>query len=277
MKILVTGASGQLGRALQERGGGRVAWLPFTHQALDITSFDAIQKILAELKPDAVVNAAAYNAVDKAETDRAGAMAVNKTGPENLAKASAAQKIPIVHVSTDYVFDGKKGSPYVESDKPHPLSVYAESKRAGEEAVLKENPLSYVVRTAWVFHQDGTNFLLAILANKDKPMLKIVDDQFGSPTYAPHLAEKILQLLTKKAPYGFYHLAGAGGVSRFEFARAFFNLMNVKTPLTPIPTKEYPSPAVRPASSLLATERGKEWHLPPWEQGLKEFVKRITS
>jgi dTDP-4-dehydrorhamnose reductase len=277
MKILVTGAGGQLGQALQDllRNSSVHQIIPCSRNDLDIARLADVEQTLAKYSPDAVVNAAAYNFVDKAESEPGQAMTANKTGPENLAKATAKKKVPLVHVSTDYVFDGAKTKPYLESDKPNPLSVYAKSKFAGEEVVLKNSPHAYVVRTAWVYHPVGRNFLLTILSLKDKPELKIVNDQFGSPTYAPHLAQGIVSLLEKRPPFGLYHMAGSGQTNWFDLASALFQQLGVKTPLRPIPGKDYSYKATRPRFTVLSTEKKPSFMLPAWERGLEDFVKVI--
>ncbi len=279
MKVLLTGANGQLARALidlfQKRPIDSVS--AFSHAKLDIADKSAVDRAMAEVKPDVVINAAAYNYVEEAESDPASAFAGNETGPKNLAVAAVARKATLVHVSTDYVFDGTLDRAYLESDATNPLSVYAKSKLAGEKAVMAAHPKSYVVRTAWVFHMGGRNFLLGILANKDKPSLSIVNDQFGSPTYAPHLAEKILYLLDTKAAPGVYHMAGQGKASRYDFAKVFFQQMGVATPLKPIPAAEFPTRVTRPKHTPLDTERGAAFRLPAWEQGVSEFVRELKN
>ena len=279
MKIFLTGANGQLAHALQDVVARRSAdsVRAYPHHQLDIVDAAAVDRAMAEANPDVVINAAAYNLVDQAETDPAAAFAVNETGPRNLAVAAAARNIPIVHVSTDYVFDGTLDRPYRESDPTNPLNQYAKSKLAGEKAVLAANPRSYVARTAWVFYKGGRNFLLGLLVNKGKPTVSVANDQFGSPTYALHLAEKILTLLDTKAAYGVYHLAGRGGTSRYELAKRFFEEAGLKTTVLPASVTDFPSPARRPRATPLDTERGDAFRLPPWEQGVSEFAKEIKD
>lgn len=279
MKILLTGAKGQLGRALQAEMDkrGNFKYFPVSHEELDISNLSQVETILDQLDPDVVINAAAYNFVDQAETDQAQAYSINQTGPENLAKATFARKKVLVHLSSDYVFDGTASTPYGESSLPRPLSVYGKSKEAGEKAVLANNRSAYIIRTAWVYHVEGRNFLLKMLSLKDKPELKVVNDQFGSPTYAPHLASKILDMLESKAPFGFYHLVGKGQSTWFEFAQLFFKQMGISTPLKPIPASEYSYRAPRPRFTVLQSEKGAQYQLPPWEQGVADFVKELKS
>jgi dTDP-4-dehydrorhamnose reductase len=279
MKILLTGAKGQLGRALQTEMDKRrnFKYFPVSHEELDISNLPQVEAILDQLKPDVVINAAAYNLVDQAETDQSQAYSVNKTGPENLAKATFKRKMVLVHLSSDYVFDGAASIPYVESSLPRPISIYGKSKEAGEQAVLAQNRSAYIIRTAWVYHEGGRNFLTKMLSLKDKPELKVVNDQFGSPTYAPHLASKILDLLESNAPFDVYHLAGKGQATWFEFAQLFFKQMGISTPLKPIAAAEYSYRAPRPHYTVLQSEKGPQYQLPSWEQGVSEFVKELKN
>lgn len=273
MKILVTGAAGQLGQALQALQNS-VTVLPLTHSQLDITNLTHVREALSAQKPDAVINAAAYNDVDRAESEPEMAMAVNAQGPENLSVATAEKDIPFVHVSTDYVFDGKKGQPYHELDKVNPLSAYAKSKWAGEERVRICNPKHFIARTAWVFHSKGENFFTKLLALSKKGPLKVVDDQFSSPTYAPHLAQGLIELL-KSECYGTYHVAGQGGTSRYGEFQFFAKKLGLSVPFSPISSKNFPQKAPRPVDTVLTTVQVPRILLPPWEQGIEEFVKEI--
>ncbi len=280
MKILITGAGGQLGQALTNLlppSTSEHHAIPYRHNVLDITRPANVEQAIDFHKPDAIVNTAAYNFVDKAESEVEAAMLANKTGPENLAKAAAKRKIPLVHFSTDYVFDGTKKTPYVESDQPNPLSVYAKSKLAGEKAVLEASTQSYVVRTAWVYHPKGKNFLLTMLGLRNKPEIKIVNDQFGSPTYAPHLAQAIVDLLEQRPAAGIYHIAGHGQTNWFDLAQTFFKELGTKVNLVPISAKDYSYQAPRPRYTVLSTEKNPAFELPSWEQGVEDFVKVVES
>lgn len=271
MKILITGASGQLGNALQRRLAGHSVYA-FDHEGLDITDPGAVREAVNETKVDLVINAAAYNNVDKAETDVNAAFATNDAGPHNLAKAAAGRNIPIVHISTDYVFDGRSKKPYTEEDDVNPLSVYGRSKWAGETAVRQENPKHYILRTAWIFHTYGKNFLKAMLELSKKGPLKVVDDQFSSPTYAPHLADGIAHLI-ETDNYGTFHMANQGAASRYQQIKEFFNQMGLKTPVTPISMEELRQAAPRPKFSALATVRLPDIQLPRWEEGIAECAR----
>ena len=271
MKILIAGAGGQLGRALQATLTAHEL-APLEHLALDITELESVRLAISKHHPDIVINAAAYNHVDGAETDQEAAYKLNALGPRNLALATAERGIIFLHVSTDYVFDGMNSHPYHEFHHPRPLSVYGRSKLAGEIAVTNLNRRHYIVRTAWLYHLTGENFPNRMLAQRDKPALRVVSDQFGSPTYAPHLAAGIGRLIETGA-YGTYHLAGRGGASIYEWTRALFRLWNIETSLLPVATAEFPRPAVRPRYSVLTTLQDPNILLPPWEEGLEEFVR----
>jgi dTDP-4-dehydrorhamnose reductase len=273
MRLLVTGAGGQLGRALRPAlRDHETAFLE--RSALDIAEPAAVRAAVERHRPEVVVNAAAYNAVDRAETDRAGAFRGNCEGPRILAEAAAAAGAAILHVSTDYVFDGEKGSPYDERDAPHPLSVYGLSKLAGEEAVRAANPRHYLVRTAWVYAPGGRNFALTILGLGAQGPVRVVDDQFGSPTYAPHLAEALARLIGTEA-FGIWHLAGSGETSWHGFTRELFRLRGIASAVQAVPTTEFPRPARRPRRAPLVSVREPALRLPPWEEGAAAFAAAL--
>jgi len=272
MKILVTGAGGQLGRCLQT-ALGRHEVIALDRGALDITREGAVREAIAGYRPAIVINAAAFNDVDGAESRQAEAYAINAVGPRNLAVATAAAKISMVHVSTDYVFDGKTTRPYVETDRTNPLSVYAASKLAGEEAVRAENPQHRIARTAWLFWENGKNFLRAMHALASKPELRVASDQYGSPTYVPHLAEAIARLIATDL-FGTFHLAGSGGASRWELVRELFRVRQIATPVIPVSHREFPAAATRPSYSVLATTREPRIELPTWQEGVAEFASK---
>jgi len=274
MKILITGSDGQLGRSLIAAPGKHLVEAA-GHGRLDITNLAGVRAAVTGLAPDIVINAAAYNDVDGAERHRDEAYRVNALGPRNLALATAAAGIPLVHVSTDYVFDGTSTQPYQEYDQPRPLSAYAASKLAGEQAVKELNRCHYLVRTAWLFHPAGKNFLNTMLSLSRRPQVKVVDDQLSSPTYAPHLAAAILTLIETQA-YGVYHLAGLGGTSRFELTSLFFSMMRLKTEVLPVPHTEFPAIAVRPSYSVLTTIQEPRITLPPWQAGVAAFVRTLV-
>jgi dTDP-4-dehydrorhamnose reductase len=269
--VLLTGAGGQLGRAALAVIT-RHMLLPRTHAELDVAEPAAVEAALAELRPDAVLNAAAYTAVDLAEDEPAAAERGNRVGPRVLAEATARRGIALLHVSTDYVFDGEKGSPYVESDAPHPLSVYGASKLAGEEEVRRANPRHWIARTAWLYGPAGRNFATSIRAAAARePRLRVVDDQWGSPTWAPHLAAA-LEVLLAGEDFGTHHLANAGVASRFELAAALLAALGSRTPLEAVPTSAWPTRARRPRNTALASERAGAIPLPDWREGVREFA-----
>ncbi|MBV9079624.1 MAG: dTDP-4-dehydrorhamnose reductase [Elusimicrobia bacterium] len=271
MRLLITGAGGQLGTALQTVFSDAVLF-PLGHGDLDISHRDRVLETVRRLKPDLVINAAAYNAVDKAETERDAAFAANEAGPRHLAEAAAEAGVPIVHVSTDYVFDGRLGRPYREDDPTHPLSVYGQSKLAGEEAVRRANPKHFVVRTAWLYHDTGRNFFRLMLALSEKGPVRAVSDQRSSPTYAPHLAQGLRRLVDTGA-FGTYHMAGAGGpASRFDELKEFYRRIGHRGTVEPVSMAQFPQPASRPKFTPLETARTPRIVLPDWREGVAAFA-----
>jgi dTDP-4-dehydrorhamnose reductase len=276
MRILLAGASGQLGRQIQRHGGSHQI-LALAHSDLDITRAADVRDAVRTVRPDVIINAAAYNNVDRAETDRDAAFAANVTGPRNLAIASIEHDAALLHVSTDYVFDGEKRAPYDENDVPNPLSVYAKTKLAGEDAVRQGTPRHFIVRTAWVYERDGKNFPRTLHAlSKTQRELRVVDDVRGSPTSASHLAAAILRLIETNA-FGTFHLAGAGEASWFELATAFFRALGSDVHLIPVPSSEFPLVAPRPRYSVLRTIREPRIVLPPWQDGIAEFARQVKA
>lgn len=276
MKILLVGANGQLGRALQAVLNDHEC-VPLDRSRLDIVRLAAVREAVQAYRPDVVLNAAAYTRVDAAEHDATTAYRVNALGARNVALAAAALHIPVLHVSTDYVFDGTSTRPYHEFDRPNPRSVYGASKLAGEEAVRTLNPRHYIVRTAWLYHVWGENFPKTICALAQRSAeVHVVSDQYGSPTYAPHLAAAIAQLLPTEA-YGTYHLAGYGGTSWFEFTRLLYTCLGIRTSVKPIATADFPRPAERPRYSVLTTIQDPKILLPPWEEGVRTFADKIQT
>ncbi len=271
MHILLTGAGGQLGHAVQDTFSNHEI-VAYDRRQLDITDLDAVRAAVATQAPDLVLNAAAYNAVDRAERDPEAAYRANALGPRNLAVVTAAHGIPLLHMSTNYVFDGLSRRPYHEFDRPRPQSVYGQSKLAGEEAVRALNPEHYIVRTSWMYHTHGKNFIQTMRTLSQQPEVRVVNDQFGSPTYAPHLATALAQLATTEA-FGTYHLAGRGGTSRFELVQTLYVLLGVRSQVKPIPSTEMPRPAQCPSYAVLTTLQEPSIHLPPWQDGLAQFVQ----
>lgn len=273
MRILVTGAAGQLGRSLP----AALAQHDVTAHAraeLDVADLAAVRAAVATVRPDLVINAAAYNQVDLAEADATDAYRGNALAARNLALATAERSLPLVHVSTDYVFDGRATRPYHEYDATGPQTVYGRSKLAGEQAVRDLNPRHYVVRTAWVYHEHGQNFPRTMLGLASRPEVRVVDDQVGSPTYAPHLAAGIARLIATGA-YGTYHMAGAGAVTWYGLTCRLYARRGITTPVVPVTTEEFPRPAPRPRYSALTTLQEPRIVLPAWEDALDEFCRAL--
>ncbi len=272
----VTGAGGQLATALAAVLEGDVF---LSHEeALDIRDEVAVYTAVHAFAPDVVVHAAAYTDVDGAEADPKVAEAVNVQGTRNVVRAVRGTHTSLVYISSDYVFDGTKGSPYVESDPTHPLSVYGRTKLEGEHAVL-ECARGISIRTAWLFSETGHNFVKTILrVGREKAAagepLRVVDDQVGSPTYAAHLAAGIAEALTHGLGPGIYHMAGGGYCSWCELAREVVELAGMAVDVLPITTQEAGRPAPRPAFSALVSERPIP-RLPHWADGVAECVDRL--
>ncbi len=270
LKLLITGAQGQLGQALQTRFIDHevVAW--GSHD-LDISQLEHVRQALNHIRPDMVLNAAAFTQVDRAETHQEAAYRGNALGPRNLALATHERDIPLVHFSTDYVFDGQQSRPYHEFDRPNPLSVYGQSKLAGEEQVKTGNPRHFIIRTAWLYHIIGKSFPQTILRLARQGPVRVVSDQFGSPTFAPHLAQAVSQLIETDA-FGTYHLAGAGGTSWYDFTKALYQALDIRATVLPITTAEYPLPAPRPLYAVLTSLQDPLIRLPSWQDGVQEFA-----
>lgn len=277
MRILLTGAAGQLGRQIQARNA-TCQIEALSHQDLDITALSQVRAAVRAHKPDLVLNAAAFNEVDRAEVDPVSAFRGNALGPRNLALASAEAGASVLHVSTDYVFDGSQSVPYHEYDHPAPLSSYGRSKLAGEVAVRELNPRHYLVRTAWVYEPRGHNFpkTLYSLALRNG-QVRVVSDVKGSPTSAAHLAQAIL-ILIETGAFGTYHLAGRGeGASWFDIAQCLFHELRMDTAVLPVSSAEFLRPAPRPPYSVLRTIQEPQILLPPWQEGVAEFAREIKA
>lgn len=270
MRILLAGAEGQLGRVVQSGFGSHQVIAP-SEADLDICDRRKVEEALDRVRPDLLFNAAAYTDVDGAETDPEAAFAGNARGPGILAVATERCGIPLLHISTDFVFDGEAGRPYDERDETGPCSVYGRSKLEGEEAVRQLNPQHFVVRTSWLYAPDGRNFPRTMLELAERPEVRVVNDQFGSPTFAPHLAAALLRLLESES-WGTYHLAGRGVASWWELASTLFRELGIETPVRPVTTEEFPRPAKRPRFSALTSVQEPWILLPPWEEGLRAFV-----
>lgn len=293
MKILVTGGKGQLARSLVEAAGGRgIDLMALGRPAMELTDPNSIERAVKETAPDFVINTAAYTAVDKAEEESELAIAVNRYGAGMLAALCHQSHIPIIHLSTDYVFDGSRKTPYTETDPTNPLGLYGHSKRQGEKAVIANNPHHIILRTAWLYSPFGHNFVKTMLrlANTRNEM-NVVDDQYGCPTYASHVAEGILEIIEKlgngvpsEDPWGIYNIAGTGETSWCGFAREIFAQSEKRDGPTakvhPITTEQYSTPARRPANSRLNCTKLKRVFgiaLPDWREGTADCVARLVK
>jgi dTDP-4-dehydrorhamnose reductase len=289
--ILVTGAYGQLGSELMRRAARySVTATGLDREQLDITDAEAVRRYVLESGAAVVVNAAAYTAVDKAESEQAAAYAVNRDGVAHLAAVCAEANIPLIHVSTDYVFDGTKTSPYGEDDPVHPVSAYGASKEAGERALRGILPHHIILRTAWVYSPFGHNFVKTILRlARERESLRVVADQRGCPTAAGDLADIVLSLVQRIAgggdiPWGTYHYCGVGSTTWCELAKAIVQsaapAWGRSVPVIPITTADYPTPARRPANSVLDCGRIGERlgiHPRPWQESLEEVVAELLA
>jgi dTDP-4-dehydrorhamnose reductase len=274
MRVLITGAAGMLGQDLlgtSVDAGHVLAALP--RAELDITDPKAVESAVRAARPDVVFNCAAYTNVDGCETNVETAFAVNGEGAGNVARASAEAGAWVVHVSSDYVFDGSKREPYVESDAPGPLSQYGRSKLAGERAVAQAAPNAHtIVRSSWLFGAHGPCFPSTILRLAgERDQLSVVDDQVGCPTFTAHLAEALLALGAER-PAGVVHVAAAGHCSWYEFAEAIVEAAGVACEVRPGRTEDLGRPAPRPAYSVLRSERAGAPSLPDWREGLAGFI-----
>jgi len=267
IRVLVTGCKGQVGQALVKRLHHSTELLALDRTDLDISNEKNVQKIIREFQPNFIINAAAYTAVDKAEDDAENAYAINRDGPQYLAQAAYDIDATLLHLSTDYVFSGQSKVAYCENDPTQPLSVYGKSKLAGEEAVRRVNPRHIILRTAWVFCEEGNNFVKTMLRlSNSRTKLSIVDDQRGGPTYAGDIANALISIVNNLSVhndsnlYGTYHYTGAPDVSWFEFAQAIFceserQGLQKAPELVAIPSVEFPTPAIRPKNSVLNVEK----------------------
>lgn len=267
MKVLVTGANGMLGQDLcpiLEDAGFEVVETDV--DTLDITNELMVHRVIGEEKPDLIIHCAAYTNVDKAEEDLSTATLINVIGTENIAKAAAKNDSVMVYISTDYVFDGTKDSPYLPDDKPNPINNYGLTKLQGEQAVQKHCEKFYIARTSWLYGHHGKNFVETMISLASKPELKVVDDQIGCPTWTVELAGGILKLLEK--PFGIYQVCGSGHTSWYGFAREIFKQQGLDVNLKPCATEEFPRPAKRPAFSIM--ENGKICR--SWEVALHDYL-----
>jgi dTDP-4-dehydrorhamnose reductase len=294
MRLLIAGWQGQVARGLVEAAPAcaDVKACAVGRAALDICEARSIARALAHIEPSVVINSAAYTAVDKAESDAERAFALNRDGAGMLAEAAAKRGVPIIHISTDYVYDGAKATAYVEDDATAPVTVFGRSKLEGEEAVRRANPRHVILRTSWIFSPAGRNFVKTMLAQaSEQDRVRVVADQHGNPTYAPHLVAAILELARQisarkgdDGPWGVYHAAGAGTTTWAGFAEEVFRASRTHggpaADVDPIASADYPTPARRLANARLdctKLERTFGMSLPDWRIGVDECVKRILT
>ncbi len=285
LKVLVTGSAGQLGQdlvLLLTAQGHEV--MGCDRQEMDITDLDQCKEVIGGFAPDAVVHCAAHTAVDVAETDIDGAYLINATGSRNVALAAEQAGAKLVYISTDYVFDGMGTKPYHEYDNTDPQSIYGKSKRAGEILVQSLSSKFFIVRTSWVYGKYGNNFVKTMLKlGQEKPLLQVVDDQKGSPTYTVDLARFVLELIQTEK-YGVYHASNSEACTWYEFTQAIFaeaeELLGIKftAKLEPCTTEQFPRPAPRPQYSVmehLSIRTNGFQDIRPWREGLRDFLLEL--
>ncbi|WP_282396764.1 dTDP-4-dehydrorhamnose reductase [Pseudomonas sp. PS01298] len=287
MKILITGQHGQVSLALQQRLQDLGELIVLGRDQLDLADVDRIRQQVRAQRPDLIINAAAHTAVDQAESEADVAFAINAIAPGVLAEEAEALGIPLIHYSTDYVFDGNKPAPYTEADTPNPLGVYGQSKLAGEQAIAAVGGEYLILRTSWVYSNHGKNFLLTMQRLlQEKPHLRIVADQIGAPTWAGTIANSTRALIDrwqagKAGEWGVYHLTAQGETSWFGFAAAIAEQLRAGgtacAELEAIPSSAYPTPAKRPLNSRLDCSRlQQQWQVsqPQWQDALRECLAR---
>ncbi|WP_248751163.1 dTDP-4-dehydrorhamnose reductase [Pseudomonas sp. MWU15-20650] len=285
LKILITGQHGQVSRELQQRLQGLGELIVLGRDQLDLADADLIRQQVRAHRPSLIINAAAHTAVDLAESEPDSAFAINAIAPGILAEEAKALGIPLIHYSTDYVFDGSKPAPYTENDKPNPLGVYGQSKLAGEQAIAAVGGEYLILRTSWVYSSHGKNFLLTMQRLlQEKPQMRIVADQIGAPTWAGTIANSTRALIERwqagnAGDWGVYHLTAQGETSWFGFAEAIGEQLRASgracAELEAIPSSAYPTPAKRPLNSRLDCSRlQQQWHVsqPQWQDALHECL-----
>lgn len=298
MVVLVTGANGQLGQSLQyiapnyrdpSLKGEQAEQIQFVFCSsadLDITNPENCEKIFSQYKPDYCINAAAYTAVDKAESEPEKAYAVNVTGVKNIAEVCKKHSTVLLHVSTDFVFDGNKTTPYTEENIPNPTGIYGQTKLDGEKAIQEIFDQYYIIRTSWVYSQFGHNFMKTMLRlASERDSLSVVDDQIGTPTHAVDLAEVLIKIICNSSlsfvegrgeAFGIYNFSNEGQCSWYDFAKEIFKVNNISIDVKPIPTSSYPTPAKRPVYSVLDKTKIKNVfniETKDWKVSLKDIKK----
>jgi dTDP-4-dehydrorhamnose reductase len=285
MVVLVTGSNGQLGQSLQyiAKNHPEIHFVFCDSSELDITSKNSCEQVFSKFKPDYCINTAAYTAVDKAETEGEKASLINVIGARNLGEICQLYQTTLLHVSTDFVFDGTKTFPYTEEDVPNPTGVYGQTKLDGELEIQNKCDKYFIVRTSWVYSQFGNNFMKTMMRlAHERDSISVVDDQIGTPTNAVDLAEALLSIIlfsTKNSDskkYGIYNFSNEGQCSWFDFAKMIFNINNINITLKPIPTSSYPTPARRPSYSVLDKTKIKHdlgIQIKNWDIALNDIPK----
>ncbi|MGV8813324.1 MAG: dTDP-4-dehydrorhamnose reductase [Gelidibacter sp.] len=282
--VLVTGASGQLGQCIKDIAHQFPALnlLFVDKNTLDITNTNDVLEFFETHTIDWCINCAAYTAVDNAENDHENAYKVNVFGVKNIAQACQKYDVKMIHVSTDFVFDGLKTAPYTELDIPNPINIYGETKLKGENEIQQILEKHFIIRTSWLYSEHGSNFMKTMLRlAEDRDELSVIDDQFGTPTYAGDLAQIIFQIIqTNSKNYGTFHYSNDGAISWFDFSKAIFELSDVEIKLNAIPTTSYPTPAKRPIYSIMDKSKiivtmGIE--IPFWEKSLNRALIKLNK
>ena len=275
-RILVTGASGQLGRCIQAivKNYGECNYSFKSAKDLDISDAVSVNKEFANTAYDYCINCAAYTQVDNAEDEAEKATKINVNGAENLAKACSSHRVVLIHISTDFVFDGTKKSPYSENDTPNPTGVYGKTKFKGEQKIPQHLEHYFIIRTSWLYSEFRHNFMKTMLRlAKERDELTVVNDQIGTPTYAMDLAQVVVKIIEgQNMDYGLYHYSNEGEASWYDFAKAIFNISNSRIDLQPVGSDKYPTKAKRPKYSVLKKAKIKNTlgiNIPAWEESLK--------
>ncbi|MEM0499383.1 MAG: dTDP-4-dehydrorhamnose reductase [Methanothrix sp.] len=280
MRILIFGAEGQLGSELRRVLGAHHDLVPLSHREADITDLNRLMILTERINPDVVINSAAYTDVDGCESDRDKAFLVNAIGARNAAIAARRAKARIVHISTDYVFDGGKDGAYAEYDLPNPINVYGWSKLLGERMVAEQNPDSFILRVAWLYGPEGRNFVKTMISlSKSNDEIRVVNDQRGTPTFAGDVAEQIDMLIGTDS-YGLYHCTSQGSCTWYEFAVEIFRLIGADIRVVPVSSSEFPRPARRPRNSvldnLLLRVQGMDI-MPHWRDSLRDHIDEVAG
>lgn len=284
MNILVTGCNGQLGNVIRDRQPRypQIQWFNTDVAELDITDKDAVCRFIADNHIDGIINCAAYTAVDRAEDDVEKATLLNVTGPANLAAAIEQTGGWLIHISTDYVFDGNHCKPYTEDEPTNPMSIYGKTKQEAEVAVMQLCRQTMVIRTAWLYSEYGNNFVKTMIRlGREREQLKVVYDQIGTPTYAGDLADAILTIVNKGINHGLYHFTNEGVISWYDFTKAIHELTGITTcEVLPIRSEEYPTKAHRPSFSVLDKQKIKATYgicIPYWRDSLQHCIHLLNE